>query len=189
MFTPELAVAALRAMHQKYGSRIYGRYGFVDAFNPNTGWVDTDVIGINAGIILLSAENARSGNIWRWFMRNEEIPRAMRAVGLEPYGKGPRASRPQRAAGAKSSERFRASRSLRAGRPRSELISVAEDAIAPRIKRQRWQRNRMSSRSTFRRRRVRRQRWRNVGSDVAKTATCLNSYRSTKRTIRKIDCD
>ena len=106
MFTPELSVAALRAMHQKYGNQIYGRYGFVDAFNPNTGWVDTDVIGINAGIILLSAENARSGNIWKWFMRNEEIPRAMRAIGLERYGKGPRASRPQRTAGA---ERFRAS--------------------------------------------------------------------------------
>ncbi|HEV2828029.1 MAG TPA: glucoamylase family protein [Pyrinomonadaceae bacterium] len=87
MFTPELAVAALRTMHEKYGDRVYGKYGFVDAFNPNTGWIDTDVIGINAGIILLSAENSRTGNVWNWFMRNREIPRALRLVGLELYQK------------------------------------------------------------------------------------------------------
>ena len=84
MFTPEVSVAALRAMHDKYGDRIFGKYGFIDAFNPNTGWVDTDVIGINVGIILLSAENLRTGNVWRWFMRNPEIPRAMQSIGLLP---------------------------------------------------------------------------------------------------------
>jgi len=82
MFTPELSVAALRTMREKYGQKVYAKYGFIDAFNPNSGWVDSDVIGINAGIILLSAENARSGNIWSWFMRNSEIPRAMRLAGL-----------------------------------------------------------------------------------------------------------
>ena len=87
MFTPEVSVAALRTMHDKYGDRIYGKYGFVDAFNPNTGWVDTDVIGINVGIILLSAENLRTGNVWRWFMSNREMPRAMNRVGLLPYKK------------------------------------------------------------------------------------------------------
>jgi hypothetical protein len=77
MFTPELSTRALVTMHSKYGAKIYGRYGFVDAFNPMTGWTDTDVIGINAGIILLSAENMRTGNIWRWFMQNTEIPQAL----------------------------------------------------------------------------------------------------------------
>ena len=85
MFTPELALLSLRTMREKFGERIYGRYGFVDAFNPNTGWTDSDVIGINVGIILLSAENMRSGNVWRWFMRNAEIPRAMDRVGLVRY--------------------------------------------------------------------------------------------------------
>ena len=82
MFTPDLSIAALKTMHQKFGDRIYGRYGFVDAFNPNTNWVNSDVIGIDVGIILLSAENARSGNIWRWFMQNPEIQRALRLVKL-----------------------------------------------------------------------------------------------------------
>ena len=82
MFTPDLSTRALETMHSRYGAKIYGRYGFVDAFNPKTNWTDTDVIGINAGIILLSAENMRTGNIWRWFMQNREIPTALMRVGL-----------------------------------------------------------------------------------------------------------
>jgi hypothetical protein len=82
MFTPELSTTALRTMREQWGTRIYGRYGFVDAFNPELGWTDTDVIGINAGIIMLSAENMRSGNVWRWFMQNREILRALDRIGL-----------------------------------------------------------------------------------------------------------
>lgn len=82
MFTPEITLAALRTMHERWGDRIYTHYGFVDAFNPNTGWVNQDVIGIDVGITLLSAENLRTGNVWRWFMRNQEIPRAMQRIGF-----------------------------------------------------------------------------------------------------------
>jgi hypothetical protein len=85
MFTPEFSLAALRGIREKYGENIYGRYGFFDAFNPALGWYDHDVIGINVGIILLSAENARTGNVWRWFMRNVEVPRAMQKIGLVKY--------------------------------------------------------------------------------------------------------
>jgi hypothetical protein len=86
MLTPDISLPALITMREKFGDRVYGRYGFVDAFNPNTGWVGPDVIGIDVGILLLSAENLRTGNVWRWFMRNREIPQAMRLVGLERYG-------------------------------------------------------------------------------------------------------
>jgi hypothetical protein len=98
MFTPDLALAALRTMREKFGERVYGRYGFVDALNPNTGWVDSDVIGINVGIILLSAENMRTGDVWRWFMRNREIPRAMQLVGLARFRKNARQSLIRKAA-------------------------------------------------------------------------------------------
>lgn len=87
MFTPELATTALHTMHERWGRTIYGKYGFVDAFNPKTNWTDTDVIGINAGIILLSAENMRTGAIWRWFMANREVPRALDRIGLVRYKK------------------------------------------------------------------------------------------------------
>lgn len=84
MFTPGICLAALRTMRHKFGDRIYGRYGFTDAFNPTTGWVDPDVVGIGLGITLLSAENLRTGNVWRWFMKNPEPERAVNMV-LEPY--------------------------------------------------------------------------------------------------------
>jgi len=82
MFTPSISVAALRTLKEKYGNRIYGKYGFADAFNPNNGWVAADVVGIDLGMIQLSAENARSGNVWRWFMQNPQFSQAMKKVGL-----------------------------------------------------------------------------------------------------------
>ena len=94
MFTPDISLAALRTMREKFGDRVYGRYGFVDAFNPNNNWTNPDVIGIDVGITLLSAENLRTGNVWRWFMRNHEIPRAMDLVGLKAAAR----PRPRRAA-------------------------------------------------------------------------------------------
>ena len=87
MFTPDISLRALKAMRTRFGKTIYGRYGFADAFNPTTGWIDPDVIGIDVGITLLSAENLRTGSVWRWFMRNSEIRRALEQVGLK-YGTG-----------------------------------------------------------------------------------------------------
>jgi hypothetical protein len=82
MFAPDICLPAVRAIQAEYGKRVYGRYGFADAFNPNTGWVDTDVIGIDLGITVLSAENLRSGLVWKWFSRNPETGRALRLAAL-----------------------------------------------------------------------------------------------------------
>jgi hypothetical protein len=82
MFAPDITLPALRAMHRRFGDRIYGRYGFADAFHPTEGWVNPDVIGIDLGITLLSAENLRTGKVWRWFMKNVEIAEAMNRAGL-----------------------------------------------------------------------------------------------------------
>ncbi len=48
------------------------------------GWVNADSLGIDVGITLLSAENLRGGFVWCWFMRNPEIRRAMKLIGLLP---------------------------------------------------------------------------------------------------------
>jgi hypothetical protein len=84
MFVPELCLRDLENMLKKFGSRVYGRYGFVDAFNPTTGWVDRDVIGIDAGITLLSDENLYDGGVWRWFMRDRDIQRALTLAEVLP---------------------------------------------------------------------------------------------------------
>ena len=82
MFAPDITLPALREMHRRFGDRIYGRYGFTDAFHPTSGWVNPDVIGIDLGITLLSAENLRSGAVWKWFMQNREITRALDRAGV-----------------------------------------------------------------------------------------------------------
>jgi hypothetical protein len=83
MFTPDISLPALKEMKARYGDKIYGKYGFTDAFNPNNGWVNPDVIGIDLGITLLSAENLRSGKVWYWFMQNKEITEALEKIGLK----------------------------------------------------------------------------------------------------------
>lgn len=67
---------------QSWFPRSYQRYGFVDAFNPISGWYDTDVIGIDLGVMMLMAENQRSNFVWNTFMKNSEITAAMTAVGF-----------------------------------------------------------------------------------------------------------
>lgn len=76
MFAPEICLPALRYMHEQFAQYVYGRYGFADAFNPQTLWVDPDVVGIDVGITLLSAENLRSGRVWHWFNRSSDVQRA-----------------------------------------------------------------------------------------------------------------
>ena len=71
----------LRNIRTKY-NRAWARYGFVDAFNPLTGWYDPDVIGIDVGITMLMAENHRTGFVWQTFMKNPEASAAMKLVGF-----------------------------------------------------------------------------------------------------------
>jgi hypothetical protein len=86
MFAPEICLPVLREMYNQYGDKIYRRYGFTDAFNPNWKdkklWVNHDVVGIDVGITLLSIENLLTGSVWRTFMRNPYIQNAMEKVGF-----------------------------------------------------------------------------------------------------------
>jgi len=82
MLAPDIALPAVREMRERFGDRIYGRYGLADAFHPASGWVNPDVIGIDLGITLLSAENLRSGRVWTWFMKNPEITSALERAGV-----------------------------------------------------------------------------------------------------------
>jgi hypothetical protein len=82
-FLPSATIRVLRTIHDHYpGARC--RYGFVDAFNPLTGWYDTDVIGIDVGITMLMAENIRTGFVWKTFMENPEAQRGMELAGFVP---------------------------------------------------------------------------------------------------------
>ncbi|MGH9533061.1 MAG: glucoamylase family protein, partial [Terriglobales bacterium] len=82
-FLPQETIRVLRTMRERFGKKAWKRYGMVDAFNPQTNWYNPDVIGIDLGIMLLMAENARSGFVWETFMRNPEAQRALARAGFQ----------------------------------------------------------------------------------------------------------
>jgi hypothetical protein len=84
-FQPEATMRVLRNIKDRYGQKTWSDYGFVDAFNPLTNWYDTDVIGIDAGITMVMAENARTSFVWDTFMKNPEAKRAMERAGFKNY--------------------------------------------------------------------------------------------------------
>jgi hypothetical protein len=84
-FAPEISIAAIVDMRARYGAQIYGKYGFLDAFNPTFdfdaklangrripgfGWVDSDYLGIDQGPILAMLENHRGDMVWRAMRKN-----------------------------------------------------------------------------------------------------------------------
>jgi hypothetical protein len=82
--------AVLKNLRGYYGKQIWKRYGFVDAFNPLTGWTSSDVLGIDVGIGMLMAENARTQFVWNTFMRNHEVGVALEKAGFRSlYGPAP----------------------------------------------------------------------------------------------------
>jgi hypothetical protein len=84
LFNESLTV--LRTLRNRYEKQTWRKYGFVDAFNPMTGWASKDVLGIDVGISILMAENARSQYVWDTFMRNPEVEVAMSRAGFLPDG-------------------------------------------------------------------------------------------------------
>jgi hypothetical protein len=83
-FLPAESMRVLRTIRNRYPAA-WTNYGFVDAFNPLTGWYGTDVVGIDTGISMLMAENARTAFVWNMFMRNPEAQRGMARAGFHAY--------------------------------------------------------------------------------------------------------
>jgi hypothetical protein len=82
-FLFEDCIKVLRNLRGRYREKAWTKYSFVDAFNPLTGWYDSDVLGIDLGITMLMAENHRSGLVWNTFMKNPEAQSAMQKAGFQ----------------------------------------------------------------------------------------------------------
>ena len=85
VFLTSACMRVLRTIRYNYGAGTWSQYGLVDAFNPLINWYDSDVIGIDTGITMLMAENARTGFVWNTFMKNPEAQRGMELAGLQHY--------------------------------------------------------------------------------------------------------
>ncbi len=82
IFTPGPANIALKNIWLKHGPQLWGRYGFSNAFNVDKGWYDTDVVGIDLGMMLLATENARTGLIWHLTRTDPVFQRGLSAAGF-----------------------------------------------------------------------------------------------------------
>jgi hypothetical protein len=82
LFVPDLTERAVTQMYDRYSDRIWGRYGFADAFNADKNWWDPDVIGIDLGMALVALEDARTGLVWRLMSRSPIVRRGFRAAGF-----------------------------------------------------------------------------------------------------------
>lgn len=79
VFTPERSRRSLTELWT-LREKIWGRYGFGDAFNLEKDWFGSDVIGIDLGMMLLLTENARTGLIWRLMKHNAFARRGLAAA-------------------------------------------------------------------------------------------------------------
>lgn len=86
-FLPKECVSVLQNVREKYEKRAWKKYGYVDAFNPLNNWGSLDVIGIDAGITVVMAENARTGFVWEQFAKNPEVKKGLDMAGFQPNGK------------------------------------------------------------------------------------------------------
>lgn len=80
-FLPAETLRVLRTIRERYAPA-WSRYGFVNAFQPQSEWYAPDVVGIDTGITLLMAENLRSGLVWDIFSRSPEVQRAFARAGF-----------------------------------------------------------------------------------------------------------
>ena len=83
---PFLPRECLRTLHHQRRAggeqAVWTRYGFVDAWNPQTGWVNPDVVGIDVGISALMAANLRDGFVWRTFQHDPAAQRGFERAGV-----------------------------------------------------------------------------------------------------------
>jgi len=85
-YTPDYSMKALKHFYYDMGNKIWGQYGFKDAFNETKNWYAISELAIDQGPIIVMIENYRSGLLWKLFMNCPEIQNGLKKLGFEsPY--------------------------------------------------------------------------------------------------------
>jgi hypothetical protein len=79
-YVPDDSLSCLLEMYQKYGAKLWGPFGFYDAFNFSRNWVSKTYLCIDEGPIAPMIENYRSGLCWKTFMKCHEIQPVVRLI-------------------------------------------------------------------------------------------------------------
>lgn len=81
-YTPVESMKALKFFYYKLGDKLWGEYGFKDAFSLHEPWFADSYLAIDQGPIIVMIENYRSGLLWNLFMGCPEIKTGMRTLGF-----------------------------------------------------------------------------------------------------------
>ncbi len=72
-YTPIQSMDAIRHFYYKLGDKIWGKYGFYDAFSEQAEWYPQRYLAIDQGPAVVMIENYRTGLLWDLFMSCPEI--------------------------------------------------------------------------------------------------------------------
>ncbi len=81
-YTPVESMQALRFFYYTLGDKLWGQYGFYDAFNLTNPWFADSYLAIDQGPIVVMTENYRSGLLWNLFMSAPEVKTGMKNLGF-----------------------------------------------------------------------------------------------------------
>jgi len=85
-YAPEASMAALRHFLSAHGDKIWGRFGFTDAFNETRDWWAKTFLAIDQGPIVVMMENYRTGLLWKLFMAAPEVQAGLKKLGFARPG-------------------------------------------------------------------------------------------------------
>ena len=81
-YTPEYSMSALRHWYNDRRDKIWGVYGFYDAFSETDNWYPQRYLAIDQGPIVAMIENYRSGLLWNLFMSCPEVQSGLKKLGF-----------------------------------------------------------------------------------------------------------
>ena len=73
---------ALHFFYYTLGDKLWGDYGFKDAFNPTENWTASSFLAIDQGPIVVMIENYRTGLLWNHFMGSPEVQNGLKKLGF-----------------------------------------------------------------------------------------------------------
>lgn len=82
-YTPEESMKVARHLYEDLGDKVFGIYGFYDAFSEDHDWYLPRYLAIDQGPIVVMIENHRTGLLWDLFMSAPEVKVAMDKLGFE----------------------------------------------------------------------------------------------------------
>ena len=85
-YTPTESMQALKFFYYKLGDKLWGQYGFYDAFSLHNPWFSNSYLAIDEGPIIVMMENYRTGLLWNLFTSCPEVKTGMQSLGFTaPY--------------------------------------------------------------------------------------------------------